>query len=29
LEEIFPEHRDVLKIIKAGLEFSRIRRVDV
>ncbi len=29
LEDLFPEERDVLKIIKAGLEFSRIRRVDV
>ena len=29
LESLFPEERDVLRIIKAGLEFSRIRRVDV
>lgn len=29
LENLFPEERDVLRIIKAGLEFSRIRRVDV
>ena len=29
LEELFPNEKDVLRIIKAGLEFSRIRRVDV
>ncbi|ADC65739.1 hypothetical protein Ferp_1590 [Ferroglobus placidus DSM 10642] len=29
LESLFPEEKDVLRIIKAGLEFSRIRRVDV
>ncbi len=29
LESLFPGERDVLRIIKAGLEFSRIRRVDV